>query len=203
MPISLPGAFRRARLRPINVVGASASPWTLQQQVFAHQGQAWSAEVSYPVKKRADAEPVLAALLSLNGPAGTFYLGDPLGQSPRGSTLGTPLVDGAGQSGQLLATKGWTASASGVLLAGDYIQLGSGETQRLYKVTADVDADGAGLADLPIWPRLRESPSDGAALTTSACEGVFNLPEDFAGWEETPGGLYQPISFTAIETLRP
>lgn len=201
-PITLPDDdFASLSLTGETVVGAVESPWTREEQIFEHQGQLWLLEAAYPPKVgRAAAEPILAALGSLRGKAGSFLLGDTNARTPRGSVAGTPLVDGASQTGNSLATKGWTPSATGVLLAGDYIQLGSGATQRLYKLLADADADGAGLATLEIWPRLRESPADSAALTTSDCKGVFRLAGNARPWSVRPPSIYD-IALQAREAI--
>jgi len=100
-----------------------------------------------------------------------FSIGDPKRATPKGNPVGTPVVNGAGQSGYTLATRGWTASATGVLLDGDCIQIG----YRLHRVTADANADSSGHATLAIWPPLRETPADGATIQTSNCKGIFRL----------------------------
>ncbi len=201
-PVSFPAApgFARFEFIARNVVGSTRSPFTGQEQIQQHQGQWWEAIIEYPPMRRAVAEPLLAVLMQLGGKNGTFLLGDPDGKTPRGSVAGTPLVDGAGQTGQVLNTKGWTASATGVLLAGDYIQIGSGTTQRLYKVLKDVDADGGGLAAIGIWPRLRESPADSALTTISNTKGLFRLASNETPWETDKSGVYA-IAFSAVEAI--
>lgn len=201
-PISLPAAPAPSgiRITPLAAVAASRSPFTLQQFTYEHAGQAWQAQISYPVMDRAEFEPLATALMKLNGIFGTFLLGVSAITTPRGSELGTPLVDGAGQSGQSLATKGWTANESGVLLAGDFFQLGSGATARLYKALDDVDADAGGLAAIDFWPRLRESPAADAAITTSGCQGLFRLASNELPWEEFDLPFWG-LSIEAVEAL--
>jgi hypothetical protein len=74
---------------------------------------------------------------------------------------GTPVVAGAGQSGSLINTSGWTAAAALRLRKGDVIQFAGVNavnpmTRQAYGglrncvVTADVSSDGAGLAAIPI-----------------------------------------------------
>lgn len=197
-PITLPvrPAPKRITFRPRSVVGISASPFTLQQQLYVHQGQVWQADIMLPIMRRAIAEPWIAAFLSLNGMQGTFYLGDPLGIKPRGSVPGTPVVDGASQTGQELNTRGWTVSQTGILLAGDWIQLGD----RLHKNLTDADSDGSGEAVLDIWPRMRESPADGATIITSNCKGLFRLASNEMPYDENIGARYE-TSFSVIEAI--
>lgn len=176
------------------------SPFTLAQQAQAHQGQLWAAQVELAPMQRADADEWIAALLSLNGRYGTFLLGDPSATTPRGSVAGTPLVKGAAQSGQELLTDGWTQSAQNVLRKGDWIQLGSGTTQRIYRCLKNVNADGSGNATLDIWPRLRESPADNAPLVTTNTAGAFRLAENVMEWGVDVSLLYG-FEFTAAEAL--
>jgi hypothetical protein len=198
-PLVLPAApgFTRSRLVPRTVVSASASPFTGEQQVYRHQGEWWEIEASLPPMRRAVAETWLAPLTSLFGKHGTFLFGDPDGKTPFGAFTGTPLVDGAGQTGNVLATKGWTAAIS--LKAGNYIQLGSGTTARLHKLLKDAVVDGAGLAALDIFPRLRESPAADAVIATTNCRGVFRLNAAFE-WSADQLSNYG-ISFGGIEAI--
>ena len=201
-PLSLPavGGIRRIRLTARNVVGVSVSPFTLGQQVYQHQGQSWEADITLPPMKRADAEEWIAFLLSLAGRYGTFLLGDPAGTTARGALGGTPLVNGASQSGQSLAVDGWTASVTSILRAGDYIQIGSGTATRLHKVLKTVNSNGSGQTTLDIWPRLRETPADNAAVTTANCVGTFRLAGNATDYDINEASVYG-IVFAAVEAI--
>lgn len=201
-PLSLPATpdFNRASFRARSVIALSTSLFTLQQQAQEHQGDLWEADLSLPPMQRAAAEEWLSFFLSLRGRLGTFLLADPLGRTPRGSVAGSPTIDGVGQTGTSLITNGWTASQTGVLLAGDYFQVGSGTTTRLYKVLTDVDSDGAGEATFDIWPRLRESPTDVEALITTNPKGLFRLNNNVASWDMNVMSYYG-LAFTAMEAI--
>lgn len=200
-PITLPSSHRMAvTFRPRAIVGVSMSAFTLQQQSQAHQGQVWAIHVQLTPMIRADAEPWIAALLSLNGMYGTFLLGDPSATATRGTAQGTPKVKGGSQTGQTLATDGWTATQTGVLLKGDWIQLGTGTAQRIYRVLTDTNADGAGEATLDIWPRLRESPADNENIIVSSTAGVFRLASNEMGWD-VDNALIYGIEFDALEAI--
>ena len=186
-----------------DVVSVSQSPFTFSQQVVRHAGARWSATISIPPVKRSDSEYWNSFLLRLRGQFGTFLLGDPNGATPRGSAAsaaGTPVVNGASQTGNELAIDGLPASATGYLKAGDYIQLGSASTSRLYKVLEDVDSNGSGEATLNLWPDLRSSPADGATVVVSNAKGVFRLSNNEAVWTINNAGFYS-ISFAAVEAL--
>lgn len=202
-PISLPTSptARSITIRKRSVVGLDASPFTLQAQSYTWSGQLWLADVQLPPMVRASAEPWVAALASLNGREGSFLLGDTANLTPRGVGTGTPLVNGASQTGYDLVTAGWTISQTGILKAGDWLQLGTGSTARLYKVIVDANSDGLGNATLTLWPKLRSSPADNAALTVSSPKGRFMLAQEVE-WDIDEMKVYG-LNFQAVEDLRP
>lgn len=201
-PLSLPTnkGLAKIRLTANNVVGVSQSPFTAKQQIYKYTGQFWEAEISLPPMKRADAEYWISFLLKLNGSYGTFLLGDPNGGTARGVATGTPLVNGSSQSGNELVTDGWTNSTTGILKAGDYIQLGSDSSSQLYKVLDDVNSNGSGQATLTVWPDLRTSPADNAAITVSNAKGVFRLSSNAQAWDINEATFYG-MTFAAREAL--
>ena len=209
-PIKLPGLdlpnvgvqvpISSIRFKPRSVVALSASPFTLQQQIQAHQGQIWMVDIKLKQLKGASAQEWIAALLSLNGIQGTFYLGDPALRAPRGTHPGTPVVDGASQTGQMLNTEGWTITQTGILLAGDWIQLGTGLTQRIYRILKDINSDGNGKASLDIWPRLRESPANHDSVIIHNTMGIFRMSDNEMPWDIEYSLLYG-FEFSVIEAI--
>lgn len=200
-PVTFPNVGIRAmNIRARTVVGISSSPFTGQQQVYKHQGEWWEAEVTLPPMKRATAEQVAAFLIKMKGQYGTFLLGDPANTSPRGVGTGTPLVNGAGQTGSSLVTDGWTLSTTGILKAGDWIQLGSGSTTTLHKVLDDVDSDGSGNATLEIFPSLRSSPDDDATITVSSPKGIWRLASNQMEYSIDEASVYG-ITFACVEAI--
>lgn len=192
--------FRAITWRSRGVVGVATSPFTGQRQTYAWPGQWWEVEVTLPPMLSATAEPWVAFLVGLNGLEGSFSLGDSIRKTPRGVGTGTPLVKGAAQTGYDLATDGWTANQTGIMKAGDWVQLGSGSTARLHKVMADANSNSSGEATLTLWPALRSSPADNAALTINSAKGVFALSEIGASWSVDMVKIYG-LSFTAREVL--
>lgn len=198
-PLTLPTSVSPSSVRftSIEAIAVSRSPFTFARQVQEHAGNSWGAQVTLPPMTRATAEEWNAFLLKLRGMKGTFFLGDPLAEAPRGVATGTPLVKGANQTGYTLATDGWTHSVTGILLAGDYIQVG----QRLYKVLNDADSDSSGNATLDIWPQLRESPSDNATIITTATKGIFCLVTNINEIWAADKTLAYDINFDAVEAV--
>lgn len=105
---------------------------------------------------------------------------------------GTPLVNGASQTGSSLVTDGWTASAAARLNQGDVFTIAgvyavNPQTRqttgqlRQFVVTADVSSDGAGNATINIYPAIVTSgakqnvtagPADNAAITVLGTAGT-------------------------------
>jgi len=204
-PLSMPTVktLKSIRLQAKNVVAISQSPFTLKQQVVSHTGQCWSADITLPPLTRAQAEEWLSFLISLKGQKGTFLMGDPSGATARGSastTAGTPLVNGASQTGDNLAIDGLPTSVSGYLKAGDYIQLGTGSGATLHKVLTDTDTNSSGEANIDIFPSLRTSPADDAAVTVSNAKGVFRLATSDVNWT-VDEVVHFGLSFSCVEAI--
>jgi len=190
-------------LRAVNAVAISESPFTFKQQVIAHQGQRWEAEISLPPMQRANAETWVSFLVSLAGARGTFTMGDPNGATARGTasvTPGTPVVNGSGQTGSSLTVDGLPTSETGYLKAGDYIQLGGGSSATLHKVMQDVDSNASGQAAIELWPYIRTAPADDATVVVSNAVGVFRLAGNQTNWSINNAAFYG-ISFAAIEAV--
>lgn len=115
-----------------------------------------------------------------------------------GTQGGTPLVNGASQTGASLITDGWSNSITNLLRAGDIFTIAGvyavnpvtkASTNRLqtFAVTSAVNSDGSGNATIAITPSIiatgttqtvTGSPADNAAITvvgSSAATGAVNL----------------------------
>lgn len=189
-PLTLPTSIGIANitLYANNAVAISQSPFTFQQQIIQHAGQRWTASVSIPPVRRDLAEPWNAFLLALNGPVGTFLLGDPNAKAPRGTASTATLTGTAGSSSP-------TITMTGTLLAGDYIQLGSNGTSTLHKVL--VNRSGSGT--LEIWPKLRSSVTN-ATVTLDNTVGRFRLSSTQQSFSIDSASIYG-ISFDCVEAL--
>jgi len=208
MAISYPLTFPSTGIAQItmtarNSVAISSSPFTFRQQVQKNVGSRWEATITLPALVRADADVWIAFLMSLGGQYGTFTMGDPVAATPRGSastTPGTPVVNGASQSGGTVAVDGLPASETNYLRAGDYIQLGSGATSKLYKVLEDVSSNASNEANISIWPDLRSSPTDNDTVVVQNAVGVFRLSSPETSFNIDTASIYG-ISFAAVEAL--
>lgn len=194
-PLSVPTVKLPMALEfgPTSAVGMSSSPFTFETQTQVHQGKVWVARATYPILSQTDGNLWKGFFLGLNGREGTFLFGDDAQQTALGSagaTPGTPLVDGGGQTGNVLVIKGATSGAAGYLLAGDYFSLGAGLSTRLHSVINAVNTDSAGAATLDIWPSLNTSPSDNDALDLTAPKGLFQLVSNEQNWAIQLAKLY-------------
>ena len=189
-PLALPTSIGIAEitLSANNAVAISQSPFTFQQQIIQHPGQRWTASVSIPPVRRDLAEPWVAFLLALNGPVGTFLLGDPNAKAPQGTATSATITGAARSSSP-------TITMTGTLLAGDYIQIGSGATATLHKVLQDRNGTGT----IEIWPALR-SVASSAAVTLTNTVGRFRLSGTQQSFNINDASIYG-ISFDCVEAL--
>lgn len=185
----------------VRTVGQTVSPFTKESQEFLWPGEQWAMSFDMPpMVSRAVAADWQAFALKLKGKYGRFLAGDPSAKNPRGVATGTPLVKGAGQTGNTLLTDGWTNSVTGILLKGDYFQIGTGSSSRLHMITEDANSNGSGEALLTFEPALRYSPTDNLALTVINPRGVFQLSSNDYAWSVNPGPVYR-LSFQAVEVV--
>jgi len=201
-PLDFPAVkVQTSSFRLVRAVAAQASPFTGQEQVYRNQGEWWEGEISFVATTRATARLVQAFLAELRGKYGTFLYGDPdalaLGRMGAG---GAVTVNGAGQTGNTLTVDGMTTSTNNILIAGDYFQLGTGTSARLYMATQALNSNGSGQGTLTFEPALRSSPADNAAVIVTSPKGLFRLSENAAQWDADQSNIYS-ISLAFREAL--
>lgn len=108
------------------------------------------------------------------------------------TTLGTPRVNGAGQSGNTIATDGWTPAAD-IFNAGDFFHYATTAGRTLHMVVEATQAGGDGAATLTVEPPIRTAPADNALLEIDAPTCIMRLADGNAG---TPS--YQPGVFASV-----
>lgn len=170
-PLTLPSYtdFQAEVWAPANMVGVSRSPFTGEPRKFDWLGRLWVFQLTFNVLSLTNGPKWEAFFLQLRGQYGTFNFGDPKRRSPLGTVTGSPLVNGANQTGELLILNG--AGNAKTWKAGDYFEL----ENNLYMVLVDAVSDGPGNVTLTVWPELRSSPADNAVITIVNPEGVFSL----------------------------
>lgn len=105
----------------------------------------------------------LAQINQLWNQAIAFDIVHPDYATPNGASGGTPLVNGAGQTGQALAIDGATPNVNHWLRAGDLVRI-AGLTP-VFEQQADLDTDATGAATLQVLPAILTAPADNAVLT--------------------------------------
>ena len=169
LPLTLVTSLER---RLVTATSLAASPFTGSAQVQDWGGEWWEYQIEMAQTQGRDGRRLAAFFAQLGGARGRFLFRDPaIVQTPG---TGDPIVDGAGQSGNMLATRGWAPDVP-ALLAGDFLSLGADSATRLYQLTADATADATGRATLNLVPRLRASPADGASLEIAAPAVLLRL----------------------------
>lgn len=175
----------------------NSSPLDGTTQTIEFPGSAWSFSATITRMDRIQAAEWQAMFTQLRGLAGRFYVGDPAAKTPRGTALGTPLVNGASQTGNTLVTDGWTANQTGLLLPGDYFQVGT----ELKMVVTTATSNGAGASTITFEPPIRTAPADNAAIITANPVCIMRLErEDSVSWDIEPPVFYN-LSFSAVESF--
>lgn len=144
-----------------------------------------------------------------------------------GKLGGTPLVNGAAQTGATLATKGWTASIAGILNVGDVFTIAgvhavnpksrqsTGQLQ-CFVVTSVASSDATGDSTLAIYPAITTtgayqtvdaSPADGAAITvkgtgSTAYPQNLGFTKDAFGLVTVPLELPEGVDFKARQEYK-
>lgn len=204
MTISYPLAFpslvgmNNFKISLVNAVSISQSPYDFSSQIYDYGGQTWEIEGSFPLMRREKAYEIQAFLLKLKGQLGTFLVGDPNATTPRGTWAGSPLIKGASQTGTTLICDGFTAGAT--VKAGDYFQLGTGTSSRLFQIVTDGTADGAGELTLEFMPSIMTAFADNLAVTSSSAKGCFRMLNNSFPSDINSNSLYS-FSFKARSTV--
>jgi|TARA_Y100000310_G_scaffold133594_2_gene132588 hypothetical protein len=158
-----------------------------RRQVRKLAGQRWAFSAVYPSMSRADFAPVMAFVAAQRGEYESFSIVLPTLSTPQGTASGTPLVNGASQTGSSLITDGW-ANSELVLKAGDVFTVAG--NNKVYMVTADGTSDGSGNLTLSISPSLVESPANNAALTVTSVPFTVALSNPVQEFALRPGVFF-------------
>jgi hypothetical protein len=186
-PLTPPSPFNLSRLSftGVSATSRNTSPFTLQTQQYNWPGQAWLGSVDCPPMKRADAEQIVAFLLSAQ--RGTFYFQDYANPTNRGGVTGTLTVTTATANGTTLTFGG----ATGSFAVGDWLQISTS----LYKV---VQSNSSTSVDL--FPALRKSYAGGTSIIYANAKGVFRLASPSTEWAIGEASIYG-VGFAIVEDV--
>lgn len=170
MTVELPIYAGNTTERTLNgAVAASRSTFTGTDQVQDWGGQWWEYTIGFAARNLADGKRLSAFFTALGGMRTPFLYADPTIHNPTG--IGSPAVNGAGQTGNSMVTDGWSAAG---LKTGDFFSLGANSLTRLYMVTADV-VPVAGAATIEFTPKLRLPTIDNEPLEVVAPKVLLRL----------------------------
>lgn len=164
------------------------SPLTGYTQTTSRKGARWMLRMAFN-NLQTDERGVLKGFFAfMEGQVHRIQVGDHSYTGARGALGGTPLVNGASQTGTTLATDGWSASTL-VLKAGDLISYNNGTYSELKMVTSDATTNGSGQVTLNIMPEIHTAPANNAAIETAAPVGTFMLVSPVFQWSNRAGRL--------------
>ena len=174
MPLAFPNVgIQSLNMRLRRVVAVSESPFTLDTQVYAHQGARWECDVTLPPLTHSEARAVEAFIIGLKGREGTFTFGNPLHTSSATATTSGVTT---------IRSESLTATGSAVS-AGDYFQLGD----YLYMVTVG-KASGSGTIEFQ--PPLRAQAASGSVLDFTLPKSLWRMASNDIGWSISTASHY-------------
>lgn len=147
-----------------------------------------------------------ALLLQLRGRVNVLAAFDPVRPRPRGTMRGTITLASTSAQGATSATvTAGSGQASTTLLAGDWLQLGTGAgTSQLVMLTANATANGSGSATINFEPPLRQAFPSGTAVTWDRPLAYFRATSQATSWTYGAAGLTASgMALDLLETFTP
>ena len=169
--------------RPESNTKTFRSPFNGASQTVRFPGTRWVCSLTFNNLSDEKSRRIDSLVAELDGEYGRVKIRD-WGRSGR-TPAGSPLVDGANQTGTELHSKGWTAGMV-VLRQGDYITV----NDELKMVTADVSSASNGTALIPFAPMLRSSPPANAVMEVANPYGIFKLKDNQQGAGNRVPGVF-------------
>ncbi len=197
-PLTMPStpAFVSQQWSTIRGTGMSESPFTGGQQTVEFAYAKWKAVLTLPPMRRPQASAWTAFFAKLHGRRGTFLLGDQDAKVPQINKITAGTINGdvtlssnADIGDTILNITGTTA-----FKAGDYIQLGSASSSRLYIVVEDQ----SGGSTIQVEPKLKSSATSGSTVTYDSPQGLFRMDSNELMWDTNAVSVYG-ISFSCTE----
>tara|TARA_R110000782_G_scaffold235073_1_gene321124 strand:- start:324 stop:923 length:600 start_codon:yes stop_codon:yes gene_type:complete len=152
-------------------------------------GQLWKMTATFPPMTRAQFAPIYAFIVAQRGRYESFSLVPPVVGNPQGSAAGTPLVNGASQTGRSLETDGWSQNTA-IFKAGDYLKLAGND--KVYMVTADATtAVSSSALTLTIEPALVASPANNEVIIYESIPFTVALTSGVQEFSTGATGVYE------------
>ena len=201
-PLTMPTtpSFKTSEWSISRTVSVATSPFTYKQQVAEFPGSLWSTTVTLPPMLREQAVAWQVFFMQLHGSAGTFLIGDPDSKTIRGGLNSTINVNGAFAVGAYSIGIENATSSTLIFKAGDYIQFGSGATQKLHMITTNCTSNGSGIATVEIEPPLKSALVNDSAIVYSSTKAVMRMDSNNLTWSADQLSLYG-FTFSCTEAI--
>lgn len=195
-----PTNFRTSEWRIVRNVAVSISPFNSVSESADFGGAVWTTTVTLPPMLREDAVAWQVFFMQLHGRHGTFKLGDPDSKTIRGGCTGTINVNGSHSVGAYSVAVENAPNSTVIFKTGDYIQFGSGATQKLHMVTADCTSNGSGQATVEIEPPLKTALADDSVIVYANTTCIMRMDSNELSWSADQISVYG-ISFSCSEVI--
>ncbi len=198
-PLTMPSspAFVTQQWSVVRGTGISESPFTGGQQTVEFAYAKWKAVLTLPPMRRPQATAWTSFFTKLHGRRGTFLLGDQDAKDPQinkitaGTITGSVTLGANADIGDTILT----ISGTTAFKAGDYIQLGSSSSAKLYMVVVDQ----SGGSTIQIEPKIKTAVTNGATVTYASPQGLFRMDSNELMWDTNAVSVYG-ISFSCTES---
>lgn len=168
------------------------SPFGDYVQTSDREGERWIVRASYSILQGDNRAELLAFLTKLNGMQHRFTMQD-FAHIQRGVLSGTPLVDGAGQTGKFLNIDGAPNNITDWARSGDKFSVGN----KMYSIDDDADSNGSGQVALTVSPRIYIAHTNGASLEVTTPVEILILADGRFNFN-TSKNLISTLSFQAM-----
>ncbi|QOR55719.1 MAG: hypothetical protein YHS30scaffold667_15 [Phage 65_10] len=173
-------------------VDMADSTGSVQTRLYGHPR--WTVTLASPQRMtNAEAARWRQLVLSMKGRLNVLTVGDVVQTAPRGTMRGTITLRSSCAAGdETLLLTGGSGQAARTLLAGDFIQVGTGYgSSQLVCVLADATADSSGNIDVSIAHPMRDAYTSSTAVTWDHPVGYFRQLGDKSTWTYNNTGVHQ------------
>lgn len=189
-----------ATLTAKTLAGSSTSPFTGQQQIYAHRGQFWALELSFPPMPVGYAKLWRTWFMNQNGLENSFYYRPILESTSSGVITAADGLDingaQAAQSTDLDITG--PLSTNSLLEVGDFLEC---NTQLIQVRGGTLDSDGSGNLTINIWPYVRDAISDTTTVYHQGPRGLFRLEHSDFSYQQSMPGIIDGFTIVSREAF--
>lgn len=201
--IDLPGSPSSITMKLQDGAGRFPSPLTPSAQIIDRGTLKWLATYAYSNISHDKRGELLGAMAAFNGTVNQVRI--LVQDNPkRGGYGGTPLVNGASQTGYSINIDGVTNKTNWIR-AGDYFSIDVNGEHELKMATADANSSG-GAVTISFVPKLRASPLNNAVVyvedgTLPKPRGIFRLQDNIVSWSSRPFQSNSEISSITLSFI--